>query len=212
MGRPWSTLPTSGVLSASIRTTPTPHQTTTDVALCGHQHGGFLERKIPGGSLLTCGTIAGVLRICAGAVLSATLASSPAPGRRISTGWPAAAAEQAAQPCPAASPPRALAPALPHAAAAAAEAAAAVAPRSAPRRDPGREVLLLKRAAPAALVERKPPEPKAPAPAQLAAPPWLGELSQRAVLGSGAACAAASPPHRSRSPSAAMRAGGHRAG
>ena len=123
------------------------------------------------------GTIASVLRVSAGAVLSATLASSPAPGRRISTGWPAAAAEQAAQPCPAASPPRALAPAQPHAAAAAAEATAAVAPRSAPRRDPGREVLLLKRAAPAALVERKPPEPKAPAPAQLAAPPWLGELS-----------------------------------
>ena len=155
------------------------------------------------------GAIASVLRVSAGAVLSATLASSPAPGRRISTGWPAAAAEQAAQPCPAASPPRALAPAQPHAAAAAAEATAAVAPRSAPRRDPGREVLLLKRAAPAALVERKPPEPKAPAPAQLAAPPWLGELSQRAVLGSGAACAAASPPRRSRSPSAAMRAGGH---
>ena len=147
--------------------------------------------------------IAGVLSASAGAALSTTLASSPVPGRRISTGWPAAAAEQAG---PAASPPRALAPALPHAAAAATEAAAAVAPRSAPRRDHGREVLLLKRAAPAALVEQKPPEPKAPAPAQLGAPLWLGELSQRAVLGPGAACAAASPPRRSRSPSAAMRA------
>ena len=130
--------------------------------------------------------------------LNTTLASSPAPGRRISTGWPAAAAGQRP-----ASSLRALAPALPRAAAAAAEAAAAVAQR----RDHGRDVLVLKRAAPA-LVEQKPPEAKTAAPALLAALQWRGVPSLRAACGSGAASAAASPPDRSRSPSAAMGARG----
>jgi len=71
------------------------------------------------------------------------------------------------------------------------------------RRDHGRDVPVLKRAAPA-LVESKTAAPTLLG-ALLGALQWRGVLSLRAVCGSGAAAAAAaSPPGRSRSPSAAM--------